>query len=784
MTRYISPDELSFSSTQELADFKEILGQPRASHALEFGIGIQQAGYNLYVAGDSGTGRSHYLTEYLKPIAMHGKTPPDWLYVNNFERPAEPRCIAMPHGQGIKLQRDIERLIEEIMATFPAAFENPSYIQQRTALQNAFNARYDAALSIVEKAAGQKQIAVYRENGIISFGVIIDGQIADDAYFSKMDDSQREVYHQNVIELEKLLNDSLVELPQWQRDVNNHLRQLDQQTIKQSLKPLFDELLQKYQGHAGVQIYLGQMSQHLPRVIEEHFSGQNEERKEQSSTQRKLLESFYLPNLITRFFDQTGSPIVLEPNPTYGNLFGRINFSGHQGDIDASYQSIVAGAVHRANGGYLLVDIEKVLADGKAWETLKRVLREGVVEIDPQGSDAVMAMPASLKAQPIPVSLKVILIGSRQLYYALADADSEFHELFRVLVDFDSAFEFDQESLLQFASLLHTRAKEIGIAELSAAAIARLAEYACRVAGHQNKISTRIDQLMDIVTEANYWRTKVMEHLVDKAHIEQAIAAREYRHARFRDGILEDVLSGFINIATQGEVIGQVNGLAVIDSGDTGFGCPLRITATTHPGSRGVVDIEREVKLGQAVHSKGVLILTGYLCGRYAKSFSLAMSANIAIEQSYGFIDGDSASLAELCALLSSLVSAPLRQDIALTGSVSQFGDVQAIGGVNEKIEGFFDICQARGLTGSQGVIIPETNCINLMLSERVIAAVKEGRFSIYSVSTVDETMAILTGRELGEELEDGVFAEGTLNRDIVNRLQLFSRCALPRVDD
>ncbi len=778
LTRYIAPDELSFLSTQELPEYKDILGQPRASQALEFGISINQPGYNLYVAGETGTGRTHYITEYLQPVAAHGKTPADWLYVNNFERPAEPRCISMPHGQGIKFQRDMDQLIEEIMASFPAAFENPAYIQQKTTLQNTFNTRYDAALSIVEKAGNQKQVAVFRENGVITFGIIIDGQIQDDAYFSKMDETEREQFHRNVLALEKLLNESLVELPQWQRDLNNQLRKLDQQTIKQSLKPLFDDLLQKYQGHAGVQIYLGQVNQHLPRVIEEHFSGVGEENKEHPSNQRKLLENHYRPNLLTRFVDQVGSPIILEPNPTYANLFGRVNVSGQQGEMSTNYQQIIAGAIHRANGGYLILDIEKVLADGKTWEALKRVLREELIEIDPQAADSIFSMPSSLKPQPIPVSLKIILIGSREIYYALTDMDHDFPELFRVLVDFDSAFSFNRESLLQFAGLLHTRTRECGVAELSAAAIARLAEYACRLAAHQTKLSTRIDLLMEIVTEANYWRTKTKEVLVDKQHIEQAIAARELRHARLRDNILEDILVGFINIATQGAVSGQINGLAVIDGGEDSFGCPLRITATVHPGSKGVVDIEREVKLGQAVHSKGVMILTGYLCGRYAKTFSLAMSANIAVEQSYGFIDGDSASLAETCALFSALVTLPLRQDIAVTGSVSQFGQVQAVGGVNEKIEGFFDICHARGLSGSQGVIIPATNQINLMLSERVVKSVENNLFAIYCVSSVDEAMELLTGKIMGAESGYNEFPEGTVNRDIVEQLKLFSRCA------
>lgn len=773
LTRSITPDTLQLPATDELSE-NHVLGQSRASEALEFGIAIQQPGYNLYMAGDPGTGRTHYIREYLKPLAKHGTTPADWLYVNNFETPSEPRCIALPHGQGVRFQRDIDQLIQELLSSFPDAFENPAYVQQKTAMQNTFNHRYDAALGIVEKSAAQKNIAVYRENGVITFGVIIDGQIADDAYFSKMDEPAREQFHQDVVTLEALLNDTLMELPKWQRELNNQLRQLLQQTIKQVLKPLFEELLQKYQGHAGVQIYLGQMQQHLPRIIEEQFTGNNEEQRETPAHHRKLLEYLYRPNLLSRPDAQKGLPVVHENNPSYGNLFGRISVPNQQSEANINYQHLVAGAIHHANGGYLILDIEKVLADGRCWETLKRLLRESSHSIDNPGSEQ-LNLPGNLKPQAIPVSLKVILIGPRDIYYALADMDNEFHELFRVLVDFDSRFELTPESLQQFAGLLQTRAQEHQVAELNVAAIARLAEYACRLAEHQNKLSTRIDPLMDIVTEANYWREKSFEKLIDKTHIERAIQAREQRHARTRDSIIADILSGFINIATSGRVIGQVNGLAVLSSGDNSFGCPLRITATAHPGSKGVVDIEREVKLGQAVHSKGVLILTGYLCGRYAKNFALAMSANIAVEQSYGFIDGDSASMAELCALKSALIEQPLRQDIAMTGSVSQFGEVQSIGGVNEKIEGFFDICQARGLTGTQGVIIPATNRINLMLSERVIKAVQDGQFSIYCVDHVDQAMQLLSGEEPGN-LQNGVFAAGSINQRIVEQLQHFSR--------
>ena len=775
LRRNIPAAELSFASTEELPEYRHILGQPRATEALQFGLGINQPGYNLYVAGENGLARTRYITEYLEPLAAHKATPQDWLYVNNFETASEPRCISLPRGLGVKFQRDIGKLIDEIMATFPAIFENPAYIQQKNALQNAFDHQYDAALSIVEKAATEKQVAVYREAGSITFSVMVDGQIADDAYFGQMNDKERDQFHESVVQLERLLSDVLLELPQWQRDLNNKLRDLLQTAIRQALKQLFEDLHQQYHGHAGVMIYLAQVNQHLPRVIEEHFTGAGDD-KDTPPSQRQLLEQLYRPNLLIRNANQLGAPIVFEPNPTYANLFGQINLASQQhGEVKPGHQHIVSGALHRANGGYLLVDVEKVLADGETWRALKRALREGSINIEAFASETMMATPYGLRPEPIPLAVKVILIGPREIYYALADVDHEFYELFRVLVDFNSDFDYTHDNLRQFAAMLHTRSKEAGTAELTAAAIARVAEYACRLADDQRKLSTRIDLLVDIVVESDYWRQLQASELIDVGHIEQAISAREYRHDRLRERLNQDILAGFVTIATSGIQLGQVNGLAVIHHGEASFGCPLRITATAHPGSKGVVDIEREVELGQAVHSKGVLLLTGYLCGRYARDFSLTMSAHIAVEQSYGYIDGDSASLAELCALLSVLAATPLRQDIAITGSVSQFGEVQAVGGVNEKIEGFYDICKARGLTGEQGVIIPAANQCNLMLADRVVAAVARGEFAIYAVAQVDEAIELLTRECPGQLDEYGIFAEQTFNRRIVDRLQRFS---------
>ena len=665
--RRICCSDLDFESTQELPEFTQILGQARATEALQFGLEMKKPGYHLYVSGATGSGRSRYITDYIKPLSAHGKAPSDWLYVNNFDRPDEPRSLELPHGHGRKFVRDVGRLVEEILATFPSVFENPSYVQQKNSLQKVFDGRYESALLEVERAASARKLAVFREEGVMTFSPIIDDKIADDAYFSTMTESQRETFRFDVEALETLLHDVLLELPQWQRDLHTQQKALQQKTIQQFLKPLIEDLHHEYQGFTGVMIYLEQMKQHLPKIINEQLSEDNKDNKDNSKKQRRLLENTFLPNLISRNENKHGSPLLFALDPSFANLFGRLNNPSFNSENSPPFQLLSGGDLHNANGGFLIIDIEKLLQNADTWDTLKRVLREQKLNLDVQTSESGL----SIKPEPIPLDIKVILIGSRALYDVLSDVDQDFGELFRVLVDFDSDFRCTNNNLNQFAALLHTRAQTADIAELTATAIAKLAEYALRLAEHQNRLSTRIDLIMEVISEADYWRQKDQSSLITEIHISTAIAKRENRYALLKDKVIQDIIHNQILITTEGKTAAQVNGLAVIQNGELSFGCPLRVTATAHPGSKGVVDIEREVKLGQAVHSKGVLLLSGYLSSRYAKNLSLAISAHIAVEQSYGFIDGDSASLAELCALLSAIIQLPLNQSLAVTGSVN-----------------------------------------------------------------------------------------------------------------
>ncbi len=778
LTRQISLKKL----TSKIATFQnednKILGQNRATEALAFGLGIEHMGFNLYVAGDNGSGRTDAILNYLKPIAAQGNVAFDWLYVNNFDDPRQPHYIRLPAGQGGVFLSDIDNLIEALLATFPMVFEHPSFLQIKTAINKAYQDTYDKSVAEIERAAATLDIAVFREDNSITFTPIIEGKLADEADFAQMNSDSRELFHQHVVNLEQQLNLALLELPQWQRDNKDKLRKLYHQTILQSLKPLFDKLLQAYKGHTGVHFYLAQMSLDLPKIIEDHLGGKNSETEEPDAkiNKRKLLEQLYRPNLIVRADVNSGKPIVLEPNPTYSNLFGQINYLPNQGLFNTDFQQIIAGSLHSANGGYLVVEIEKILANANCWDALKRLLRQSAISIEQNNFENGLGLSSSLKPQTIPMNIKIILIGSHELYYNLSDLDPDFDELFRVLVDFSNSFPRNNENLIQFAHLLLNKSKRLNLARLSMEAIAKLAEYSCRLAQHQNKLSAKIDQIIEVMLEADHWCKLSHQNEISKTHIEKALLTRKQRNASLSESVLKDILDGNMRIASDGFACGQVNGLSILQVGETKFGNPMRITATVHPGSQGVIDIEREVELGQAVHSKGILLLAGFLNSRFAKTCPLAISAHIAIEQSYGYIDGDSASAAECCALLSALIDLPLRQDLAITGSMSQLGEVQTIGGVNEKIEGFFELCAARGLTGQQGVIIPATNQVNLMLSERVINAVKKSTFHIYCVSCIDEVMELLSGVSMGRTNAAGSFSGDSIGHKIVNQLKSYAK--------
>ncbi|WP_298187017.1 AAA family ATPase [uncultured Pseudomonas sp.] len=768
LTRPFSPEQFNFTSTEDLEPFRGVLGQERAVEALQFGVAMPRPGYNVFVMGEPGTGRFSFVKRYLKAEAKRLATPADRFYVNHFDEPREPRALELPSGTAAEFLADINGLIDNLLATFPAVFEHPSFQQKKNAIDRAFNKRYDQALDIIERLSLEKSIALYRDSSNIAFTPMLEGKALDEAEFAQLPEADRERFHADIAALEERLNEELASLPQWKRESSNLLRQLNEETITVALQPLLAPLSEKYAENAGVCAYLQAVQVNLLKTVVEQLV---EVDKIDAQT-RKLLEEQYCPSLVVGHHAQGGAPVVFESHPTYDNLFGRIEYNTDQGALYTSYRQLRPGALHRANGGFLILEAEKMLGEPFVWDALKRALQSRQLKMESPLGDLGRIATVTLTPEVIPLHLKVVIIGSRQLYYTLQDLDPDFQEMFRVLADFDEEIPLADDSLEQFAQLMKTRTSEEGMAPLTAAAVARVATYSARLAEHQGRLSARIGDLFQLVSEADFIRSLANDEVTDAGHIERALKAKATRTGRVSARIIDDMLAGIILIDTAGAAVGKCNGLTVLEVGDSAFGVPARISATVYPGGSGIVDIEREVNLGQPIHSKGVMILTGYLGSRYAQEFPLEISASIALEQSYGYVDGDSASLGEVCTLISALSRTPLKQCFAITGSINQFGEVQAVGGVNEKIEGFFRLCEARGLTGEQGAIIPHSNVTTLMLDERVLQAVRAGQFHIYAVRQVDEALSLLVGADAGSPNEQGQFPAGSVNARVVERLR------------
>ncbi|WP_067213216.1 Lon protease family protein [Marinomonas aquimarina] len=768
--------KLPFETLTQLESLSGILGQERAVEAIQFGVAMHRPGYNIYVMGDSGTGRSSYVTSYLKSEAKRKDAPSEWVYVNNFKDYRSPKAIEFQPGQSKEFEQDIRALIDGLMGTFPAAFENPNYQQQKSAIDRAFNDQYESAINLVERHASKIGVAMFRDATSVSFAPMRDGKALEEADFASLTDEERDAFQAGVSELEGMLNDELLSLPTWKRISYEQLRELNLETVKEALDPLMAPMFEKYAEEEVITKFLKEMREDLDKVIIDQFVDDKSSDSRDETSRRTMYEEMYLPNVAVTHTSDGGQPVVYEPHPTYRNLFGQVEYSSDQGMLITSYRLIRSGSLHAANGGYLILDAEKLLTDHYLWEALKRALKSKTLKIEHPYADMGLMNTTTLSPEDLPLQVKVILIGSREIYYLLQDADPDFQEMFRVLVDFDDSLKRNDDTELAFARLLKDRVAKEGYADVTDKGVAELIEYSSRLAEHQKEMAAKIGDVFELLGEADFNRQLAKDEVITDIHVKRALAAKKHRTGRVAERIIEEIVDGTILLESEGQAIGNINGLTVMQIGDSSFGAPARISTTVYPGGKGIVDIERESNLGQNIHSKGVLILSGYLGHRYAQQFPLDISASIAMEQSYGYVDGDSASTAELCCLLSALINVPLRQDLAITGSLNQYGQVQAIGGVNEKIEGFFNVCNARGLTGTQGVIIPKSNVINLMLNDEVIEAVEAGKFHVYAVEKADEALHLLTGIEPGVADKEGNYPEGTLSARILKRLEEISK--------
>jgi lon-related putative ATP-dependent protease len=748
------------------------IGQERAQHALEFGLDMNMTGYNLFVMGEPATGRHTLIDNHLKQVAKIKSTPHEWCYVNNFDDTRTPNYIRLAAGEGKQFIAKIESFIDDLLDTFPSVFDNPSFQRKKRVIEREFNDKYEKALEQVESKALENGLVLFEETGVVSFAPVVQGKPLTDAEFSQLKEEQRQQFYVRISDLEVFLNEKLLELPQWKREASEKQRKLSKETIENALRPLLKDLEHTYAADIGVIRYFKEMHDTLVELVQEWLADEADEEKNKEDVDvRQVLEDQLIPNVLNVRTSGDGAPIVYEPNPSFQNIFGRIEYSSVQGSVYTSYRMIRAGALHKANGGYLLIEADKLMQQPAVWESLKLALKSQQIKMETPTGEANIVNASSLTPQAIPMDIKVILMGSRELYYLMQEYDNEFNELFRVLADFEHFIPLNDKVQFGFVQKIKQYASEHHL-EISADAVEELFKFSFRQASHQHKLSARFADVLELLSESQFYAKRDGDTEIHQNHVIKSLEGKQYRTGQISESFLEDIQEGQILIDTCGYQVGKLNGLTVLEIGDTVFGTPARISATVYAGSNGVVDIEREVELGKAIHSKGVMLLSGYLGSKYAQDFSLCFSANIALEQSYGHIDGDSASLGEVCALISAITHIPLNQSIAITGSINQHGQVQSIGGVNEKIEGFFKLCLARKLTGEQGVIIPKTNCINLVLSTEVINAVEAGQFHIYAVDEVDDALTILTDKQAGVLSSRGRYPRDSVNGIAAQRLQ------------
>ena len=757
--------QLGFASTAELPGATEVVGQQRAVEAIGLALSMDRPGYNLFVLGHAGSGRHCMLRRMLAEHAAHRAPPADWCYVNNFAEPGKPRLLQLPAGRGARLAQDMERFVSELVRAIPVAFESEQYQARLEAIQGAYKQREEGALQQLGEEAAAHGIALMRTPQGFVFAPLHEHKAMSPAEFDKLaeDDKQRiggliEGYGERLTQL-------MQQLPRWRRETQAQIREANRETLALAAGHLIDELRQGYADLPQVQGFLDEVMHDVLEVGEQL----REESRADGGIAALVMSAHVTPGrwkvnpLITQAA-QGAAPVVFEDNPTHPNLVGRIDQVAQLGTLVTNFTLIRAGALHRANGGYLVLDALKLLTQPYAWDSIKRTLRAGQLRIESLGQAWGLVGSIALEPQPMPLALKLVLVGEPRLYYLLKDADPEFADLFRVAADFGSDMPRDAAGVGIYADFIATLARQGGLRAFQRGAVARLVEHASRLAGDGQRLSCSRRLLGEVLHEAEHLAGGAGREQVARADVDAALRARERRVDRLRERMQDQILRDNLLISVQGERVGQVNGLAVIAMDDFAFAHPVRISATVRVGEAGVVDIERESELGGSIHSKGVMILSAFLGARYARAIPLSLSASLVFEQSYGPVEGDSASLAELCALLSDLADVPVRQSLAITGSVNQFGEAQAIGGVNEKIEGFFDICAARGLSGEQGVLIPQANVKHLMLREDVVQACAEGRFHVWPVRDVDEAIECLTGVPAGQPDEQGLVPADTVN--------------------
>ncbi len=782
LSRCCVPEEFSFETTADLNGISAIIGQERPTSAIRFGVKMRRQGYNIYALGPAGLGKHTLVRRIIEERAAEEPAPPDWCYVNNFDQPYRPRILHLPGGKGRQLKRDMEHLVDDMQTALSAAFESEEYTTRRRTIESEFQDQQQASLMELQEQAKQRNLALLRTPSGLAFAPLKGEEVLPPEEYEKLPDEDQKRIQADVEVMQEELQKVISKAPRWERELRNELRTLNQEIAGVVLNDLITELASNYQDMDDVLSYL----QEVRKDVQEHLgdfmvAGEKQHQSSDGDNPAAFAEGDsplrrYQVNLLVDSAEMEGAPVIYESNPTYTNLNGRVEQMAQMGALVTDFTLIKPGALHRANGGYLILDALKVLSNAYSWEGLKRSLEFGEVRIESVLQMLSLTSTISLEPEPMPLDIKVVLLGDRMIYYLLSQYDPDFNELFKVAADFADEVERSPETHLAYAHLIASIVRKEKLRPMDRHAVGAVIDHAARLVSDSERLTAQIQAIVDLLQEANYCAAEANAERIGAEHVRQAIDAQIFRLDRVAKLMQSEVLRKTIHIETTGAMIGQINGLSVLQLGNYAFGQPSRITATVRMGRGDVVNIEREVNMSGPFHSKGVLILSSFLNARYAVEEPLALSASLVFEQSYGGVDGDSASSTELYALLSAIGQIPIKQTIAVTGSVDQHGRVQAIGGVNEKIEGFFDLCKARGLTGEQGVLIPETNVKNLMLRRDVIEAVEAGQFRVFPVSHVDEGIEILTGIAAGTPNKQGKYPKGTVNRIVTDRLQQMAK--------
>ena len=771
------PEVLGCGDSSEASPLRSILGQVRALKSLEFGLRIREKGFNIYVAGLAGSGRKTAVGRYLKEIARNKPTPSDWCYVNNFKDSYRPKAISMPAGMAREFSRDVDAFVKSASREMLKSFESEEYAARRNNTIKKFQEQRDEIFTRINEQAHKKELLIQATPmGLVAIP-LIDSKPISEEDFRLLDRRKRESITRKQRSLEEQLKKAGRQIAALEKKAGEMIGKLDTDVASYTLNLLLEDLEEKYRKMPGVLSFLKDMRCDM---LENLSAFRSDDQKKPPPGQadlpfvqgEELRFRKYKVNVLVDNAKLEGPPIITELNPTYNNLFGRIEKEAQFGALFTDFSMIRGGSVHKANGGYLILPVEEVLMNFLSWDGLKRAIRNQEIRIEEPAERLGFLSTRGLMPEPVPWDIKVILIGTPYLYYRLYELDEDFQDLFKVKADFDTVMDRTDDNMRHYASFVCSLCEEENLLHFDKLAIAQVVEHSCRLAADQAKLSTRFGEIADVIREANFYAQEDNSGLVRDTHVKKTIEERFIRSNLIMEKVEEMIGQGTIRIDVAGAKEGQVNGLSVIELGNIAFGRPSRITASIEPGRDGLIDIEREAKLGGPIHTKGVLILSGYLARTYGRDKPLSLSARLVFEQSYAGVEGDSASSTELYALLSGLSGKPIKQGVAVTGSVNQMGEVQAIGGVNEKIEGFFEVCRIKGFTGEQGVIIPESNVRNLMLKDEVIDAVDAGKFHVWSVENIDEGIEILTGTNAGRMLKSGRFERGTIHDLVDTRLR------------